>query len=197
MKVVLAAYEKLGTTYLDYRRTLKSEPYIRALTKYIPKKARVLDVGCGAGEPVDDLLVKWGYEVEGIDLSPSLITHARRAVPEASFNVKDMQDLSMAEYRVDAIVCLYALFHISRALHKKMIKIFATYLPVGGAMLISMGDRAFEGNHKMYGVESFSSQYGSERNKEIIESVGFKIVETDMAKSGGECHQMIIARRIY
>lgn len=196
MKAVLATYEQLGTKYLDYRRALKSESYLRAFAKYIPKKGIILDVGCGAGEPVDNLLVKWGYEVVGIDLSPSLISIARRLVPEASYAIKDMQDLKLAEYSVDAIVCLYALFHIPRAEHKRMLTTFASYLPIGGVMLISMGDRAFEGTHEMYRVSSYSSQYGSVQNKEILRSVGFEIIEEAMATSGGERHQMIIARRV-
>ncbi len=196
MKQVLAAYEQLGKKYLVHRQSLKSDAYVRLLLKQLPKNSSILDIGCGAGVPVDDIIVKAGHEVTGIDLSPSLINEARKLVPQASYFVGDMQLLKPKEYSVDAVVCLYALFHIPRSDHSRMVKTFASYLPINGWLLISMGDRAFEGVHEMYGVASYSSQWGSVENKKIIESSGFKIYSEEFAMSNGERHQMILAQKL-
>lgn len=196
MKQVLSAYEKLGKKYLDHRRLLRSDTYVRAFSRMLKKKAVVLDVGCGAGVPVDDILTKDGHEVMGLDLSPSLINLARKLVPEASYHVFDMRRLVHGEYSVDGVVCLYAIFHIPRSEHKRMIETFASFLPRGGLMLVSMGDRAYEGDHEMYGVRSYSSQWGSVENRRIVETAGFKILLEEFATSNGERHQMILAEKI-
>lgn len=196
MKQVLAAYERLGKKYLDYRQALKSDTYVKMFLRKLGKNSSVLDVGCGVGIPVDDVLTKVGHEVMGIDLSPSLIKLARKNVPGASYQVFDMRNLSFGEYEVHGLVCLYAIFHIPRSEHKKMIETFASFLPVGGWMLISMGDRAYEGEHEMYGVVSYSSQWGSIENRRIVESAGFRIDFEEFAMSSGERHQMILAQKI-
>jgi len=196
MKQVLSAYESLGKKYLDYRSELKSDAYVRAFSKKLKKSATVLDVGCGAGLPVDDILTKDGHIVMGLDLSPSLISLARRLVPAASYTVTDMRNLACGEYKVDGVVCLYAIFHIPRSEHKRMLETFASFLPIGGWMLISLGDRAYEGVHEMYGVTSYSSQWGSVENRRIVESAGFKIEVEEFATSSGERHQMILAQKL-
>ena len=196
MKQVLAAYESLGKKYLDYRQALKSDTYVKMFLRKLGKNSSVLDVGCGVGTPVDDVLTKAGHELVGIDLSPSLIKLARKNVPGASYQVFDMRNLSFGEYEVQGLVCLYAIFHVPRSEHKKMIETFASFLPVGGWMLISMGDRAYEGEHEMYGVVSYSSQWGSVENRRIVESAGFRIDFEEFAMSSGERHQMILAQKI-
>ncbi len=196
MKQVLSTYESLGKKYLDHRSFLKSDTYVRAFSKKLRKNASVLDVGCGAGVPVDDILTKAGHEVVGLDLSPSLISMARKMVPGASYNVSDMRNLKHGEYMVDGVVCLYAIFHIPRSEHQKMIETFASFLPSGGWLLISLGDRAFEGVHEMYGVTSYSSQWGSAENRRIVEAAGFKIQSEEFGMSNGERHQMILAEKL-
>lgn len=196
MKQVLSAYEKLGKKYLDHRRSLRSDAYVRAFSRMLKKKAVVLDVGCGAGVPVDDILTKDGHEVMGLDLSPSLVNLARKLVSGATYQVSDMRNLARGEYSVDGIVCLYAIFHVPRNEHKQMIETFASFLPSGGLMLISMGDRAYEGAHEMYGVMSYSSQWGSVENRRIVEAAGFRILLEEFATSNGERHQMILAVKI-
>ncbi len=62
---------------------------------------RLLDVGCGGGA------LLWcfrgsGIRLFGTDYSKSLIGHARRAIPEASFAVGEAVNLP---FEVDAIVC--------------------------------------------------------------------------------------------
>lgn len=196
MKQVLRAYEQLGKAYLEHRQSLKSDSYVRMLLKQLSKNSSILDVGCGAGVPVDDVLVKAGHEVTGIDLSPSLIKIARKLVPQASYTAGDMQQLKPNEYSVDAVVCLFALFHVPRSEHARLIKTFASYLPINGWLLISMGDRAYEGAHEMYGVMSYSSQWGSVENRRIIKAASLKIEHEEFSSSFGERHQMILAQKL-
>ncbi|WP_107654576.1 class I SAM-dependent methyltransferase [Nocardia suismassiliense] len=93
------------------------QPAIVALERDGCIWGRVLDPGCGAGEHTI-LLSKLGYDVLGIDLSPSAIEFARanaaaQDVPAAKFEVADAIALGTAEAppTFDTIVDS-ALFHI-------------------------------------------------------------------------------------
>jgi SAM-dependent methyltransferase len=68
--------------------------------------SRVLDVGCGAGALLW-CLRETGAELYGIDYSPTLVAHARAALPEARIEVGEATDLP---FQVDAIVC-HSVFH--------------------------------------------------------------------------------------
>ncbi len=56
--------------------------------------ARVLDIGCGTGEPTLRQLADGGLAMTGIDLSDGMLRLARQAVPQAAFHRIDMYDLA-------------------------------------------------------------------------------------------------------
>jgi hypothetical protein len=59
-----------------------------------------------------------------------------------------------------------------------------------------MGDREFEGEHKLYGQPMWSSQWGTAKNRKMVEEGGFHILLEEMETSGGERHQIILAEKI-
>ncbi|MEU5385460.1 MULTISPECIES: class I SAM-dependent methyltransferase [Kitasatospora] len=61
----------------------------------LPAGARVLDVGCGAGEPTARQLAGGGLRVTGVDLSEGMLAQARAAVPGAGFHRMDVLDLGL------------------------------------------------------------------------------------------------------
>lgn len=194
-EIVKKGYDKIAVAYLDNRARLKSGKYVQLLLKYLPKNSSVLDLGCGAGVPVDDLLLKAGHEVVGIDISSEQIKLAKKNCPRGDYVVGNIEKLAVGDYQVDAVVSLYAIFHSPRVMHGKILKVIASCLKKRGYLLITMGDREFEGLHTLHGVEMWSSQYGTVKNKELVERAGFKIVFSDIDNSGGERHLVIMAQK--
>jgi cyclopropane fatty-acyl-phospholipid synthase-like methyltransferase len=185
----------MAPTYLAERGRLRSGKYIIQLLKYLPKHSTVLDVGCGAGVPVDDMLIKAGHHVVGIDISPEQIKLARRHCPGGEYSVGDMQTLSPGDYTVQAVVSFYALFHAPRSMHGTLLKTLASYVPAGGMLLVTMGDRDFEGPHTLHGAQLWSSQYGTAKNVALVEAAGLRLISSDIDTSGGERHQVLLAQK--
>lgn len=190
--LVKRGYDQVAQQYLDGRDCLKSGKYIQQLLKNLPKKSTVLDLGCGAGVPVDDILLKAGHEVIGLDISQAQIKLARRQCPGGQYGVRDIEDLAIGEYQVQAVISFYAIFHVPRARQAMMFKTIASFLPRGGLLLVTMGDREFEGEHSLHGVPMWSSQYGTVKNRQMIEAAGFEVLVDEIDKSGGEHHQVIM-----
>lgn len=188
-------YDRMAKAYLASRDRLKSAKYVQQLIKLIPKKSLILDLGCGAGIPVDDILLKAGHSVIGIDISSEQIELARKNCRGGDFVVGDINELKEREYQVQAVVSFYTLFHMPRDQHLKMLKIMASFLPTGGILLITMGDREFEGSHILYGETLWSSQFGTAKNRQLVEAAGFKIISEEIDRSGGERHQVIIGEK--
>lgn len=193
--LVKTGYDIMARDYLDNRPRLKSTKYVQKLLKYLPKNSRVLDLGCGAGVGVDDLIIKAGHSVIGIDISKRQIELARKHSPKGEYSVGDICDLRPGDYQVQAVVAFYALFHVPRSEHAQILCTISQNLVKDGLLLVTMGDREFEGEHKLYGVPMWSSQWGTAKNRQLVESAGFKIVIDEIDTSGGERHQVILAEK--
>ena len=67
------------------------------------RSRRIVELGCGSGLLAKHLSVA-GYEVLGFDVSPAMITLARRRAPRARFRVADLQSLRLP--LCDAVICI-------------------------------------------------------------------------------------------
>lgn len=194
--LVREGYDKIAQAYLQNRDNLKTSKYVTQLLKLLPKKSLVIDLGCGAGVPVDDILLKSGHGVIGIDISSEQIKLARKNCRGGEFIVGDIIELKEGEYSAQAVISFYTLFHVPRETQLQVLKVISSFLDSGGKFLITMGDREFEGNHILYGQPMWSSQYGTTKNHMMIESAGFRILMDEIDTSGGERHQVILAEKI-
>ena len=86
------------------------EPAVWSLIDALPP-GPALDAACGTGRHARHL-VELGYEVVGIDLTPEMLDHARRAVPKAMFVEGDLTDLPADDGRFTLVVCGLALAHV-------------------------------------------------------------------------------------
>ena len=193
--IVLDGYELVGEAYLAEREKQRSDKYVRKLLKRLKPNTKILDLGCGAGVPVDDLLLAEGHEVVGIDISPRMIARARRNCPAGQYMVKDILRLNPGDFKVEAIVSFYTWFHLPRSRQGELLKTINSYVGKGGYLLITMGDREFEGEHQFFGMKMWSSQWGIDKNSALVERAGWKILEAGIDTSGGERHQIILAQK--
>lgn len=194
--LVKTGYDIGAADYAAQRDQFESIKYLEMFSTLVEKGKTVLDVGCGAGRPVDEYLVTQGFAVNGIDLSENMIALAKENVPEAFYEVKDMTTLKEGEYCVNGIVSFYAIFHTPKEQHQEILRKFASFMPNGGALLITMGSGEWEGTEEnFHGAKMFWSHYGAEKNVEMVEHAGFTIVLNEIDGSANEKHQVIIAKK--
>ena len=196
-EIVRRGYDRAAERYAAARDQLKNERHLRLFTRFLPPPAEVLDIGCGSGRPIDASLIELGYTVAGIDNSARQIELARRLVPRAHFEVRDMLDLAEGEYRVDGIVAFYAIFHIPRDRHAALLGTLRSFLRPGGVLLATMGGGMWEGSEPdFHGVEMYWSHFDPPTNRTLVEAAGFSIELDEMeSETPGERHQVILARK--
>ena len=193
--IVRAGYDQIAERYLADRDRWKSEPYLDWLLGLLRPNSQVLDVGCGAAVPVGSYLADHGHEVIGVDVSPRQIELARRNLPNARFEDRDMRSLTAGEYTVDAVVSFFAVFHTPRESHGSLFETLATFLPPDGPLLVTMGSKAWEGEEDFHGHPMWWSHYGMEENLSLVESAGFEIIRNEIDETGGERHLVVLARK--
>lgn len=196
---VRRGYNQVAQRYfVQYKDRFKNEKHLNALVKRLSPKARtILDVGCGAGIPIDSYLVKRGLDVVGIDISEEQIKLARRNVPQASYQVMDMSQLTKGQFAVDAVVSFYAIFHTPRERHEHVLSVLRSFLQSGGLLLITMGANEWDGRETNFlGTEMYWSHYGVEKNKQLVEQAGFRLIWAKVDPAGGEKHLVILAEAV-
>lgn len=194
--LVRRGYDEIAERYLEDRDRWASSVHLDRLLSHLPDRARILDVGCGAGEPVGTYLVERGHEVQGIDVSERQIELARTRVPEGQYEVADLLSLSPGKYDVDAVISFYAIFHTPRESHSQTLRTFATFLEPGGMLLITMAGSAWEGEEEFYGTTMWWSSHGPDTNVALVSDAGFDVLRDEIDETGGERHQVILARKI-
>lgn len=88
-----------------------SELWLTEITKYLPQRpCKILDVGTGTGF-FANLLAQYHHEVEGIDLTASMIEQAKLSLKQLSdynskinFQVMDAENLTYADNSFDVVI---------------------------------------------------------------------------------------------
>jgi SAM-dependent methyltransferase len=85
-----------------------------AFRRLLPEpEGRALDVGCGEGRLPRDLK-SWGYDVVGVDVSPTLIRYARDADPSGTYEVADGASLPFPDATFNLVTAFMSLQDIDQ-----------------------------------------------------------------------------------
>jgi ubiquinone/menaquinone biosynthesis C-methylase UbiE len=113
---VSASWEWQARNWIAWARTPGHDSYWtfhrdRFLELLPAPEGVTLDVGCGEGRLPRDLKAR-GYEVIGVDASPTLIEHARAADPDGDYRVADAAALPLPDASVRLVVAFMSLHDV-------------------------------------------------------------------------------------
>jgi SAM-dependent methyltransferase len=101
---------------------------------------RVLDLGCGTGYFVTIPLVRWGYDVLGVDLDHSSIEYGHRLLNAEGLDSNALKAVDAAELpgTFDAVIISEVLEHLSDSEIFEMLALAHTKLAPGGRLLVTV-----------------------------------------------------------
>ncbi len=192
-EIVKIGYNKIAQDYQANRSVYDHRKELEEFVNLLPKNAKVLDVGCGAGVPVTNFLVEAGFDVTGVDFSEGMLGLARKRVPKARFINKNMLKLGFKDNSFDGLTAFYSIIHVPRERHVSLFRSFHRILKPKGIMLICLGSDEWEAVDEYYGTEMFWSYYGPERSLRLVKDAGFRIIYDRNLTRRGERHYWILA----
>ena len=195
-------YDRFAETYeanrglFDMTDILK--PFFTGLK--LPQ-GRLLDLGCGAGEPFPRFFLEQGWDVVGVDFSKKMLRLAARYAPRMHTVCADMTTVDFEPNAFDAITCIYSLFHVPRARHPGLFAKFRRWLRPAGKVLFTYATAAytgrdeFEGTLEFMGQRLFYSHTTPEKLRDQLAATGLAVESSHAREIGGETFLWVVAGR--
>jgi SAM-dependent methyltransferase len=150
------------------------EPFETFLRELRPD-GTVLDLGCGSGDPIARLLIERGFQLTGVDTSPSLLAIARARLPEGEWLVGDMRTLDLGR-RFDAVLAWHSFFHLSVEDQRATIPRFAAHAAPGAALCFTSGPRHGEAIGEWQGEPLFHASLAPAEYAALLDRNGFDLL---------------------
>jgi len=149
---------------------------VREWSKGLPRGAVALDLGCGLGVPISECLILEGFEVFGVDASPSLVAAFVERFPGVPVACEPVEDSAFFGRTFDAVVCWGLMFLLPEEAQQLVIAKASRALVSGGRFLFTSPWQVCEWPDNLSGWRSVS--LGAEEYKRLLAETGFELVGT-------------------
>lgn len=175
-KQVADLYERHAAAWDGARpKALLEKAWLDRFREALPPGAPVLDLGCGAGEPIARYLIACGYRVTGIDTSPSLVKLAAERFVGHAWIVRDMRGLDLGA-RFGGILAWDSFFHLTRDDQRAMFPVFRAHAAPGAALLFTSGPEDGEAIGSFEGAPLYHASLGPDAYRALLEENGFEVL---------------------
>ena len=158
------------------KRELIERSWLERFAGLVRPGGTVLDLGCGAGEPIARWLIERGFAVTGVDSSATLIGMCRERFPAHRWIVADMRTLDLA-CRFDGLIAWHSQFHLTVDDQRALFPRLAAHAAPGTAFLFTTGPQAGETIGTWQGEPLHHASLAPDEYEARLAASGFAIVE--------------------
>jgi SAM-dependent methyltransferase len=166
-------YEGITAEFIRIRSTTIGVNRVRGWANTLPRGAAVVDVGCGSGLPITEVLVAAGLRVYGVDAAPSFVQAFRSNLPNTPIACEAVQDSKFFDRTFDGVLAWGLMFLLSPADQRRLIQRIADILVPGGRLLFTSPAEVASGKDVMTGRETRS--LGAEEYRRQLSAVGLSV----------------------
>jgi SAM-dependent methyltransferase len=141
----------------------------------VPADGTVLDIGCGAAEPLARYLIENGCDVTGVDAAPEMIAMCRDRFPDRTWHVADMRTLSLGRL-FNGLVAWDSFFHLSYDDQRRMFPIFRKHAAPHAALMFTSGPSHGEAIGAYGGEPLYHASLDASEYRALLDANGFEVV---------------------
>jgi len=173
---IVEIYQRHAEAWARLRgRGSMERPWLDRFLALVPAGAAVVDIGCGAAEPIARYIIEQGRDVVGIDSAPALIALCRERFPEREWVVGDMRTLSL-DRRFAGILAWDSFFHLCPDDQRRMFPIFRRHAAPGAALMLTSGPSASEAIGTFAGEKLYHASLDPAEYRALLADNGFAVV---------------------
>lgn len=176
-KQTLKVYDTHALAYDQQRsKILFEKPWLDKFIARLPPGGKVLDLGCGSGQPISEYLINQGFDVTGIDASKAMLDLCRSRLPDSNWIQMDMRELEL-NTQFNGIISWWSFFHLNQDEQRQAIPLFNKHLNPGGSLILTIGHISGEAIGTVAGKEVYHSSLDADEYRNVLESLGFDDIE--------------------
>lgn len=150
----------------------------------LPPAATILDLGCGPGVPISQVLIERGFYVHAIDASPSMVAAFRSRFPNIPVECAAVEDSTFFGKTFDAVIAWSLFFLLDAPTQLNLIQKISRSLKSGGQLLFTAPTQICTWNDAMTDLPSFG--LGRAAYQKALESASMSLIGTETDE--GENH---------
>ena len=151
-------------------------PYLDKAIALAPPPAKVLDLGCGSGEPIARYFVDHGYHVIGIDPVEEMLEMCRARFPNMRWHNADMRSFRTQE-RFEIVIAWDSFFHLHADEQRSMFAKFRDHTAPGGVLVFTSGPSEGEAiNDDWFGDALYHASLDPEEYTRLLGDNGFTVL---------------------
>ncbi|MFA6315121.1 MAG: class I SAM-dependent methyltransferase [Candidatus Paceibacterota bacterium] len=204
MKDLNITYDEIAEKWSQSRPNEWMKNSLDKFIAFLKPGSSVLDVGCGSGDK-SKYMQERGMNVTGIDFSSKMIEIAKQDVPNAHFEVLDINNLSKHDSKYDAIFARAVLLHFPKNQINRLLNMFANHLNEKGYIYIAVkmqkenekGEEIVKEFDYDQNIERFFSYFTLEELKKYVTDLNLEICFADISqvKNGTRKWIQLIVRK--
>jgi len=184
VQMVADGYDRMADTFAEWCDRIEGDPradWCEELTSRLPDGARVLELGCGAGNTAETQELARRFRLTGVDVSGEQIRRARANVSGAELVQADFLELDLPAESFDAECSFYVFNHVPRERLGPLLERVAGWLRPGGLALNAFGASDLPGwTGEFLGAETFFAGYEPPENTRLVEAAGLTILRNEV-----------------
>ena len=169
-----AGYEQAADVFILRRNPVIGAAIVREWSGSLVRGTSVLDLGCGSGVPVSQVLHDQGFKLYGIDASAKMIAAYRERFPEAHTECADVADSTFFNRTFDAVIAWGLIFLLEPDAQRALIGKVSRALKPGGQFVFTSPERECSWPDSLTGQNSIS--LGSHAYKGLLHEEGLMLL---------------------
>ena len=157
-------------------KTLFERPWLDRFAAGLPLEAKILDIGCGSGQPIAAHFIASGFSVTGVDSASSMIGLCRARFPSHEWFVADMRRLTLGR-RFDGLIAWDSFFHLTFEDQRRMFPIFSEHAAPGAMLMFTSGPWHGEAIGTFEGEPLYHASLDPGEYRALLGDNGFVVVD--------------------
>jgi cyclopropane fatty-acyl-phospholipid synthase-like methyltransferase len=168
-------YERMAREFVRTRGQAEiGATTVREWTHRLRAGGAVLDLGCGHGVPISQVLVDEGFDVCGVDASPTLAAEFKARFPAAHAECSPLEASGLFGRTFDGIVAWGLMFLLPPETQALVIAKVSNALAPGGQFLFTSPYQACAWTDILTGAPSIS--LGRDHYRKVLAAEGLELV---------------------